>query len=93
MNAELVIRFRDVFIEGIVVGVVWRVADPVPPSEHPFKYRLAYLIDGRRVVGFDNERGKGDHKHVGDEELRYAFVDIDRLIDDFWREVEKWNAR
>ncbi len=93
MDAELVIRFRDVLSGGIVVGVVWQMADPVPPSDHPFKYRLAYLVNDERVVGFDNERGKGDHKHVGTEEYAYAFVDVDRLIDDFWREVEKWNAR
>ena len=48
--------------------VVWRVPDPVPPSGHRFKYRLVYVESGRRVVGFDNERGKGDHKHFGDQE-------------------------
>ena len=40
--------------------VVWRVPEPVRPSEHGFKYRAA-AIDGVRVVGFDNEPGKGDH--------------------------------
>ena len=72
--------------------VVWRVPDPVPPSEHRFKYRLVYLEAGRRMVGFDNERGKGDHKHFGDQEAPYAFVDVDRLIDDFIQEVERWKS-
>lgn len=72
--------------------VVWRVPDPVPPSEHRFKYRLVYMVAGRRVVGFDNERGKGDHMHVGDEERPYAFAGVDRLINDFIQEVERWKS-
>ena len=44
--------------------VVLRVPEPVRPSEHGFKCRATYAIDGVRVVGFDNERGKGDHCHV-----------------------------
>lgn len=68
--------------------VVWRVPKPVPPSEHPFKYRLVFVRDGKRVVGYDNERGKGDHKHLGQRELAYRFVDIETLVADFLRDVE-----
>ncbi|WP_368736560.1 toxin-antitoxin system TumE family protein [Zoogloea oryzae] len=49
-------------------------------------------MSGRRVVGFDNERGKGDHKHFGDHEESYVFVDVERLIDDFIQEVERWKS-
>lgn len=91
MKAELITRFRDIAEDGSGIEmVVWRVPDPVPPSEHRFKYRLVYVESGRRVVGFDNERGKGDHKHFGDHEESYAFVDVERLIDDFIQEVERW---
>ncbi len=93
MKAELITRFRDIAEDGSGVEmVVWRVPDPVPPSEHRFKYRLVYLEAGRRMVGFDNERGKGDHKHVGDQEQPYTFVDVERLIDDFILEVEQWKS-
>ena len=93
MKAELITRFRDIAEDGSGVEmVVWRVPDPVPPSEHRFKYRLVYLEAGRRMVGFDNERGKGDHKHVGDQEQPYTFVDVERLIDDFIQEVERWKS-
>ncbi len=68
--------------------VVWQVPKPVPPSVHAFKYRLVYLKNGQRVVGYDNERGKGDHKHLGEFEVAYRFVDIDTLMADFLREVE-----
>ena len=65
MNARLITRFKDVTPEGgLIELVVWRVPEPVRPGEHGFKYRAACAIDGVRVVGFDNERGKGDHCHV-----------------------------
>lgn len=90
MDAELVIRFRNVLPDGgIAEAVIWRQADPLAPSKHWFKYRLAYVVDGKRVIGFHNERGKGDHKHVGDKEYPYTFIDVDRLVDDFMREVKK----
>jgi hypothetical protein len=93
MKAELITRFRDIADDGTGLEmVVWRVPDPVPPSGHRFKYRLVYVESGRRVVGFDNERGKGDHKHFGDQEESYTFVDVDRLIDDFIQEVERWKS-
>ena len=93
MKAELITRFRDIADDGTGLEmVVWRVPDPVPPSGHSFKYRLVYVESGRRVVGFDNERGKGDHKHFGDQEAPYTFVDVDRLIDDFIQEVERWKS-
>ncbi len=69
--------------------VVWRVPLPVPPSQHGFKYRLVFVRHGRRVVGYDNERGKGDHRHIGEQESGYRFIDIDTLVSDFLRDVEK----
>ncbi|MEY2633606.1 MAG: hypothetical protein RIR00_2260 [Pseudomonadota bacterium] len=94
-NAELITRFRSVSEDDAIVEmVIWRVPEPIPPSEHGFKYRLVYVVDHQRVVGFDNERGKGDHKHIDAEEQAYAFIGVDQLIDDFFLEVEKWkNAR
>ena len=68
--------------------VVWRVPKPVPPSEHPFKYRLVFVRDGKRLAGYDNERGKGDHRHLGARQLRYRFVDVDTLVKAFLRDVE-----
>ena len=94
MNARLITRYRNVSADGTGAEfVVWRVPEPVPPSEHPYKYRLVYLEHGQRVIGFDNERGKGDHKHVGDAETVYTFITVDRLLDDFFAEVEQWKTR
>lgn len=84
MKAELITHFKDVTAEGGVIElVVWRVPNPVPPTPHGFKYRAAYVVGGLRVVGFDNERGKGDQCHVAGREMAYAFTTIDRLVEDF----------
>ena len=89
MKAELITRFKDVTTEGgVIEWVVWRVPEPVPPSDHGFKYRAVYAIGGVRVVGFDNERGKGDHCHVGGVERPHKFVSIEQLIEDFIAAVD-----
>ncbi|WP_324600578.1 DUF6516 family protein [Accumulibacter sp.] len=91
MKAKLISRFRDVADDdSLIEMVVWHVPVPVPPSGHCYKYRLVYVVAGQRVIGFDNERGKGDHHHVGSAELPYVFQGVDRLIDDFVEEVERW---
>jgi hypothetical protein len=87
-EAELLLRTRHAHAGGVVEMVVWRVPKPVPPSEHAFKYRLVYLRDGGRIVGYDNERGKGDHRHLRDREHAYRFIDVDTLIADFLHDVE-----
>ena len=78
-EARLLLRSRTAVHGGMVEMVVWSVPLPVPPSQHPFKYRLVFVRNGQRVVGYDNERGKGDHKHFGARELEYRFTDIDTL--------------
>jgi len=68
---------------------IWEVAEPVPPSEHRFKYSCFFGRPGERVVLYDNERGKGDHRHYGDREEDYAFKDIETLIADFMTDVRR----
>ena len=89
MKARLIYRFEQDYDDGTMVRmVIWDVPSPVQPSGHRFKYRLVYIEDGRRVIGFDNERGKGDHRHDSDVESPYAFVDVPKLIQDFIRAVK-----
>ncbi len=87
-DADLVLRTRTLAHGGVVEMVVWKVPEPVPPSEHRFKYRLVYVRGGKRLIGFDNERGKGDHMHLGTLELPYVFTDIQTLLQDFLAQVE-----
>ena len=88
-DAELLLRTRTSHAGGIVEMVVWRVPKPVPPSDHAFKYRLVFVRAGKRLVGYDNERGKGDHRHIGKTEMRYKFVDANKLLEDFWQDVKE----
>lgn len=89
MKAELVIRERILYGDGAILEIrIWRVPEKVPPSPHWLKYALFYGRPGERLVCYDNERGKGDHRHYGDQEERYLFVSIERLLADFRSDVE-----
>lgn len=84
MQAELITRFKDITPDGAILEVVvWKVPAPVPPTEHGYKYSAVYVVNGVRVVGFDNERGKGDHCHIDGMEVPYVFKGVDQLIEDF----------
>src|SRR5262249_22640602 len=93
MKATLLIRRRVVFgSRNFAEFVVWQVPSPVPPSAHGFEYRLAYIVNGSRVVGFDNERGKGDHRHEGGREEPYPFTGVEQLVRDFEAAVARWRS-
>lgn len=84
MAARLITRFKNITVDGAILEVVvWRVPEPVPPTRHGFKYSAVYVVDGIRVVGFDNERGKGDHCHLDGVEMPYVFGGVEQLIEDF----------
>jgi len=70
--------------------VVWRLGDRPSGGRHDFKYRLALVVDGRCVLRYDNESGKGDHRRIGKKEFPYVFTTAQRLLDDFWSEVDRW---
>lgn len=91
MKAVLLARTKDVRDDGSIVEVVvWELSEPFPLSTHPFKYRLYYGADGVSRVRYDNERGKGDHRHIGEKEEDYTFTTIDQLLDDFERDIANW---
>jgi len=93
VKAILIIHTKTVYDDGSIVEMtVWRVPKPVPGSDHGFKYSLFYGRDSERIVGYDNETGKGDHRHIDGEETPYAFATIERLIADFKADVRKRRA-
>lgn len=87
-KAVLLARIKEAYADGVIEGVIWQVPTPVQPSEHLIKYRLVYVVKGKRLVGYDNERGKGDHKHLGKAELVYKFKDVPTLLQDFLKDVK-----
>jgi Family of unknown function (DUF6516) len=90
MAADLIIHLKRLNDDGTVVEVkVWQVPNAVKGSMHQFKYSLFYGRRGERLVGYDNERGKGDHRHYGSVEESYEFRDIRQLLADFEADVAR----
>ncbi len=77
---------ESVFVEL----VAWKVQRPVSGSFHDYKYGLALVADGVCVLRYDNEAGKGDHRHWCEQETPYVFTDIDQLVADFFNDVTRW---
>lgn len=89
MKATLIQSDKQRFESGEIRQVkIWLVPVPVPPSEHRFKYSLVYIAKGVRVIGYDNERGKGDHRHLHGIETAYDFRGIEQLLADFRALIE-----
>ena len=91
MQATSIAALKEVRADGSVVKIViWQVPEPVHPSTHLYKYRLYFGKDGLSRIRYDNKRGKGDHRHVGDIEEDYAFESLEKLLADFRSDVENW---
>jgi len=92
MKAVRLVSSRIAYSESAFAELVlWRLPKPVEGSVHGFKYRLAYVVRGECVLRYDNEAGKGDHRHVGGTEGMYTFTTPEQLIADFQRDIERWN--
>lgn len=84
VKARLVQSDKVIFADGAIREIViWLVPTPVPPESHSFEYRMVYVVRGVRVIGFDNERGKGDHMHLHGFETPYQFSGLAKLLADF----------
>lgn len=83
-KATLVINRKENLANGgIIQAVVWELPLPLTGSLHRYKYRLYFGKSGTCLVRFDNEQGKGDHKHFKEIESPYLFKDIPTLLKDF----------
>jgi hypothetical protein len=88
MKAALLFEQRIDYADGAIVEmVIWRVPSPIAPSTHALKYSLFYGRLGVREVGYDNERGKGDHRHFKGSVAPYTFTNVEQLMVDFWSDV------
>ena len=88
VKAELLMNERVILSRRAFIEItIWKLAKPLKGSAHLYKYRLAYVVDEVCMLRFDNESGKGDHKHLNEIEVPYDFTDLDTLQADFWAEV------
>jgi hypothetical protein len=92
MKATELLRTRIIYSEvAFAELVLWQLPKPVVGSTHDFKYRLAYVVRGECVLRYDNEVGKGDHRHIGGKESAYEFTTLEQLVADFQRDIARWN--
>ncbi len=68
--------------------VLWDLPEKTEERPHGLKYRLHYGLHGNTLVRYDNEKGKGEHRHIGGNEEPYVFTDVETLQADFIRDVE-----
>mgnify|MGYP003383346354 CR=1 FL=1 len=94
MKARLIAQAKEIRDDASIVEiVVWELAEPLPPCRHRYKYRLFYGRPGECLVRYDNERGKGDHRHADGVEAAYEFTTLDALLADFERDVTNWKEQ
>lgn len=94
MFAVLLIRFKEEFPDGCIVEIrVWRLPRISAERPHGLKYSLFYGRTGERIVAYDNESGKGDHRHYRTHELPYAFVTLEQLLADFEADIAAERTR
>lgn len=90
MKAQRIFYDKAVLADGALVEMtIWQLPRATTERSHGLKYSLFYGRNGKRIVGYDNERGKGDHKHVHDVETRYRFVNVEMMVADFLADVER----
>lgn len=90
VQARLIANRRFDFEDGSFWELrVWSVPERIEPSPHNFKYSFVYIVHGERVIGYDNERGKGDHRHFKGVETPYFFHSVSQMLADFLADVEQ----
>ena len=95
MRARLLYLAKVVFPDGAIQeAVIWKLPSSSAERPHGLKYSLYYgRADGTSLIRYDNERGKGDHRHVGGTEQPYRFVDVDTLLADFLADIRREGRR
>ncbi len=90
MKATRIFYDKAALPDGCIVEMtIWQLPQPTLERPHGLKYSLFYGRGGQRIVGYDNERGKGDHKHMLDVETGFKFVSVEKMVADFLADIER----
>jgi hypothetical protein len=90
MKSRLSFHDKAVYPDGAIIEMtIWALSESVSGSKHFLKYSLFYGFPCSRIIGYDNEFGKGDHKHMGAHEENYQFTTVEQLVADFLCDVDK----
>ena len=94
MPATLIESQKLVLDDGAIIQIiVWRLPTATRERRRGLKYSLFHGRPGERIVGYDNETGKGDHRRYRDREETYRFTNYETLIRDFMNDVRKERTR
>jgi hypothetical protein len=90
MGAKLVYQDKYVYTDGAIREMfIWRLPEKDAGRPHGLKYRMFYGYPGQALVQYDNERGKGDHRHYADREESHVFVSVEQLVADFRADIKR----
>lgn len=90
MEAKLLFTDKFIYKDGAIREmVIWRLPKDDTERPHGLKYSLYYGFPNQCLVRYDNERGKGDHRHYDDQEEAYTFISIRQLVADFKTDIEQ----
>lgn len=93
-KASILIHEKTEFPDGFIIEIkVWQLPAVSEERPHGLKYSLFFGRPGERIVAYDNEAGKGDHRHIRDIEEPYEFATTATLIADFRRDVARELAK
>ncbi|MDR1849730.1 MAG: DUF6516 family protein [Zoogloeaceae bacterium] len=89
-KAMLLFEDRMIYPDGAIIEMrIWKLPRQDVERPHGLKYSLFYGCNGERVIGYDNERGKGDHRHYRGREMPYEFSTVFQLVADFMDDIER----
>ncbi len=93
MKAKLVYHVKEYNADGSIQEIkIWEVPTG-KEKPHSLKYSFAYIVEGERVIGYDNAEGKGDHRHIQGKEYPYEFQGLDKLWNDFQTDIQKMKGK
>lgn len=91
MKASLIRHVKGVDELGNIIEVkMWEIVAPTTDKPYAYKYSLVYIVNGLRVIGYDNAEGRGDHRHYWETERPYRFKSLSQLVADFYEDIEKF---
>ncbi len=86
---RVILNYKQELPDGDIVHMrIWQV-QPNPQYPEGKRYSLVYIRNGERLVGYDNYHGKGHHRHLKEREEYHEFVDIQKLLDDFGKDMDE----
>ena len=94
MKARKLFHYKDRQGDVLIEIVIWVLPTQDEARPHGLKYRMYCGRAGKCIVRYDNETGKGDHRHQGLNEESYHFESLEKLVEDFRNDCSRltdWN--